>query len=99
MGLKAVWTIVCEQCGVTAITERKPEDELILNYLQKNAAVNSYFDVWGPGIPDGWLQISHDTTTKKNYLFFDKSDCYKEWLRLQGRLKDLENFKNAVYVA
>ena len=90
MGLRAKWTIICDQCGLMVEVERRPEDDGI---------TTSYFDEWGPGIPNGWIQIPHDETTNRNYLFFHESACYEMWLHSQGREEELKNFRDSAWIA
>jgi len=88
MGLKAKWTIICDDCGISSEKERRPEDGRY-----------DGLDMWSGGIPDEWLQIPEDEATGRLYLFFHDDDCYKNWLRSQGRMAELEEFENAVWMA
>ena len=33
-----------------------------------------------------------------NNMFFHSEDCYKAWLRKQGRLSDLKKFEESIWV-
>ena len=90
MGLKAIWTIVCDECGLSLSTERRPEDGEWI----EGGVTTTYIDEWGPGIPDGWIQIPEDTITGRAYIFFHEDECYKNWLRRQGRVEELEEFES-----
>ena len=91
MGLRVQWKISCDHCGMAVEIEHRPENDV--------DKLSSYFDAWGPGIPDGWIQIPMDDITNKHYLFFHSEHCYKEWLRLQDRLKEIENLEKGYWIA
>ncbi len=89
MGLRVEWTITCDGCQLIKKKERSPGDGVHTYYL----------DEWGPGIPDGWIQIPFDEVTGKHYIFFHDDECYKNWLRSQNRMVELEQFEKAIWIA
>jgi hypothetical protein len=97
--LKVNWTIRCSGC------DKEVKDFMILDekeYVGEKPEPNhsiSYNDVWGPGIPYGWLQTLEGEEAHKKHLFFHSHDCYKKWLVEQGRFDELHRFENAFWVA
>ena len=85
MGLKAKWTCTCDFCGKVNEVELTPEQE----------QGSSYYDIWGPGWPEGWLQCHEDD----KFIFHCSSQCVKDDLRKQGKLEELKRFENTVWVA
>ena len=84
--IKATWETTCKGCEkvVTKIIELTPETSRL-----------HYFDIWGPGWPENWMQ----TVEEELNVFFCSSDCFKAWLRKQGRLKEIEEFDKSVWTA
>jgi len=96
MGLTGKWTMVCDcGCDAKVEVERHPEDES----SDDGGIGTSFSDEWGPGIPDGWIQLAHDPITGRRYLFFSNVKCLEKWLRSQGRLKEAKKLKNAIWMA
>jgi hypothetical protein len=90
MGLKATYEIVCEGCG------QKVETVVVLDQEEeKDGISHTYLDIWGPGIPYGWLQ----TVDNKKHLFFHDQDCMEKWLIAQGRVDEAEELHNAIWIA
>jgi hypothetical protein len=93
MTIKAVWTTVCTGCGKVEVKE------IVLSCA---TARSSYFDIWGPGWPEGWLQVNEcasEQEEEREYLFFCSDECYKNWLIQQGRADEAEKFDNAIWMA
>lgn len=95
MGLSATWTIKCDECGkiesVTLVPETKDS--------KGDPIRHHYFDIWGPGIPYGWIQVPHDKVTDRFYLFFCSRECDDTWLRKQGRNEEADELAKAIWVA
>lgn len=96
MGLRAKWIMTCDGCGLVVERARKPEDG---EYIEENGVRTYYSDMWGYGIPDGWLQIVRDEFTNRDYLFFHDGDCYGKWLDSQGRIEERIEFESAIWIA
>ena len=80
--LVVTWVLDCHGCNVRHVAERR---------LSLETWAESWFDIWGPGVPDGWLQQSpKDGETE--WQFWHSSECYRDWLRRQGRYEDLRRF-------
>lgn len=84
MGFHAKWISTCDHCGRQAIVELTPEQDS-----------GSYFDLWGPGFPDGWLQSNEEG----KYVLYCSRDCLKSWLCAHGRAAQADEVDNAVWVA
>jgi hypothetical protein len=59
----------------------------------------SYCDIWGPGIPHGWLQVKPVDMPDSKRGFFCSGECYVTWLKTHGRDQEAEAFKYAVWIA
>ena len=91
MIIVAKWTTTCAGCGKVV------EKELELN---KKTADRVYgYDIWGPGFPERWLHLPYDKVTDQSYLFFHSKECHYSWLEKQGRHKEVEEAKKAVWTA
>lgn len=91
MGIIAKWITTCEGCG--KVVEKAIE-------LTKETSNSSYgYDIWGPGFPEGWIQRPYDEVTDRHYLFFHSKECHYSWLEQQGRYKEAEEARKAVWVA
>lgn len=90
MGMMAGWTVRCDNCGKFNYTEIR---------LTVDTAIQGWLDIWGPGFPNGWIQVAHDKVTDRHYLFFHDRACYEDWLRKQGRVEEADAFKKAIWIA
>lgn len=109
MGIKAKWTTTCDGCGLVRELELELNEHNWDGTLEREEYVNAngsvsvhtYCDdsMWGPGASNGWLQVAHDEVTGKHYLFFHDEECYKNWLRKQGREAEVKEFEEAVWMA
>lgn len=81
------WTTTCTGCGKVEEKELKLTEDNWQDYD------------WGPGCPEDWLQVSHDEKTDTHFLFFHSDDCYKTWLRGQGRLEEIKAFDETIWLA
>ena len=88
MGIQAKWTTTCDGCGLVSIIEHVPGDN-----------ISGYLDIFSPGFPDEWLQVSEDEVTRRQYLFFHSRYCYKNWLQSQGRYQEATEFDEGVWIA
>lgn len=101
MGMQAKWTYICDNCGTTWIREATLNESNADGTWEheKSDGYESWSSddsAWGPGIPEGWLQVSYDEITKQHYLFFHNRECYKDWLRKKNRIDEITKFENAV---
>jgi len=105
MSLSARCKAVCDGCGKEVINDVVLNDDTAQGIMSKDDGEKGYCgrsyarDIWSWCIPEGWLQIPKDKVTKQTYLFFCNRECYKEWLRKQGRLTEIEKFNKAKWVA
>ena len=108
MGMQARWVCTCDGCGLEHVREEVLDEhnwDGTWEYLKQdwgNTTCTSWsYDntAWGPGVPNGWLQISYDEETDQHYLFFHSAECYIQWLRKQGRFCEISDFENAVWLA
>jgi hypothetical protein len=104
MGLRAKWICTCDGCGIEYIREEiLTEDNWDGTWEHTKSdwceSWSTDNTAWGPGVPGGWLQIVHDEKTGQHYLFFHSDECYLLWLERQGRYSEIEDFRNAVWVA
>lgn len=90
MGIVAEWVTECDGCGERV--EKRME-------LGVGTVGGGWLDIWGPGWPEGWLQVTHDGVTGRHYLFFCGAGCYCKWLERQGRHEEVERMRSAVWVA
>ena len=91
MTILAKWTTTCAGCGKVV------EKEITLD--EKTSRSNYGYDIWGPGFPEGWLRLPYDKTTDKHYLFFHSKTCHYAWLEEQGRFKEVEEARKAIWMA
>jgi hypothetical protein len=91
MSLTASYKIVCDGCGKTVRKEYTLDKE----DREKDGVITSYFDPWGPGIPEGWLQ----TVENDKHLFFHSQECCEAWLIKQERKSEADELHNAVWMA
>lgn len=89
MGITIDYTATCEGCGRI----KKTHFDWSISVIDE---LSSYSDVWGPGLPERWMQATRDNETP---LLFHSRDCYKDWLRSTKQLDALAEFENAVWIA
>ena len=48
-------------------------------------------DDWSFETPEGWIEYMA--------LYFHDEQCFREWLQKNGKIKELEEFDNSVWMA
>ena len=100
MGIKAKWTTTCDGCGKVRKLELELSEANADGTLSREDGMWTSDDsMWGPGVPDYWVQVPYDKKTKKEYLLFHDRDCYKGWLLKQGRTREVKRLEKAVSIA
>lgn len=104
MGMQVRWVCTCDGCGLERIREEVLDGhnwDGTWEYHKSDWCESWSFDntAWGPGVPDGWLQVAFDEKLNQHYLFFHNGRCYIQWLEKQGRYEEAQEFKDAVWVA
>jgi hypothetical protein len=100
MGLSATCRAKCDNCEKEIVKEVILNKQTAEGLMGIEDGVHSYArDIWSWCIPDRWIQITEDKITKQRYLFFCEGNCFINWLSKQGRTKEAEEFKNAVWIA
>lgn len=107
MGLEATWRIECDHCGKEVkrtLVLSKETISGIRHYesLSSDGKIHMegrtyYTDIWGPGVPDGWIQ---QTALERGYpFFFCGKECYRAWLLEEKGPEAMKRFDEAVWVA
>lgn len=100
MPLEAYLKAICDGCDKVVERLVQLDDKTARGIMEEDGGVTTYAsDLWSWAVPYGWLQVPEDKVTRRKYLFFHDDDCYKEWLRKQGRVEEVEVFEKAVWVA
>ena len=95
MAMTVTWETKCDGCGKKVVRKgvlndpkQDPEND--------DGMSTSYDTVWGPGVPDGWLETN--TEDDKILLFHDVACCAK-WLRKNGENERADELENGVWIA
>lgn len=104
MSLEAHLKAMCDGCDKVVERHVQLNDKTAQGIMEERtgdgySGATYASDIWSWAIPEGWLQVPEDQVTGQKYLFFHDGTCYKDWLRKQGRIEEIEAFKNAVWVA
>lgn len=104
MSLEAHLKATCDGCGEVVERHVQLNDKTAKGIMEERtgdgySSASYASDIWSWIIPEGWLQVPEDKVTGQKYLFFHDDACYKDWLRKQGRLEEIEAFEKAVWVA
>ena len=46
-------------------------------------------------LPNNWLTVEEDG----KWLYFHSDKCYKDWLRKQGKIDEIEEYENGEWIA
>jgi len=98
MSLHAHFITTCDGCGLE-VKRDVPLDEKSAQGIMEEEGGSGWShrsyarDMWSWAIPNGWLQVSEDIVTGRDYLFFHSGNCYEQWLRKQGRDREAEEFR------
>jgi len=103
MSLEAHFKAICDGCGKVVERHVPFNDQTLQGIMEEERGEGYSFtsyapDMWTWALPDGWLEVPRDKVTGQ-HLFFHDHNCYKDWLRRQGRLEEVEAFEKAVWVA
>ena len=100
MSLSAHLLAWCDGCGLTVERDVYLNKKTADGIMSEDDGVTSWAtDLWSWAVPDEWLQIEHDEMTGRDYLFFHDDECYVKWLQNQGRTKEIDEFRNGVWIA